>query len=296
MSRHYQILPRNFRYNIAGDSQLYVAFNPRVCSSQIIETIEKCISSVKQWMQQNMLKLNDSKTEFIVFGSPHYTRESTPINLTVGDSTIEPSDKVRNLGAVFDKHLSMEDFVKDKIKSALFYLKNIKRIRHCLTPDCTKTLVHAFVTSRLDYANSLLYGISSNLLHKLQVVQNAAARLISCASRFDRATPLLKSLHWLPIEARIVFKILLITHKCLNNKGPAYLSELLEWYSPVRALRSTNQFLLKEHKTVSSFGDKAFVNSAPYLWNRLPLTIRCLSDTSQFKTQLKTHLFTQYLC
>ena len=100
----------------------------------------------------------------------------------------------------------MEKFVLDKIKTAMFYLKNISRIRRYLSSDSTKTIVHAYVISRLDYANSLLYNINSSLIHRLQVVQNAAARLILNASRYDHATPLINSLHWLPVEKRIKYK------------------------------------------------------------------------------------------
>jgi len=255
-------------------------------SAPVIETIEHCIRSVKSWMQSNMLKLNDAKTEFIVFGSPYYINRMEKLNITVGDSVIVSADKVRNLGAIFDTHLTMEDFVKEKVRSSLFYLKNIRRIRNCLTPESTKTLVHAFVISRIDYANSLLYGISANLLHKLQVVQNSAAKLILKASRYDRATPLLKSLHWLPVEARVIFKILVITHNCLHDRGPAYLTELLDWYIPQRSLRSSNQLTLVENKTTSSFGDRAFANMAPRLWNQLPYGLRDTENSSQFKSNL----------
>ena len=185
----------------------------------------------------------------------------------------------------------MESFVLENVKSTLFYLKNIQHIRKYLTPESTKTLVHAFVISRLDYANSLLYGISACLRHKLQVVQNRAARVIFLSSRFDRATPLLRSLHWLPIEQRIIFKILVITHNCLHEKGPSYLSDLLQWRTSSRQLRSIDNLLLVEHRTLNKSGDRAFVNCAPVLWNKLPYSLR---SSSQFKKDLKTYIFTNY--
>lgn len=263
-----------------------------------MDNIQDCIASVKSWMQKNMLKLNDSKTEFIIFGSPYFLKQLDSPSLNVGTSEIEPSSKVRNLGAIFDKHLSMEAFVLDKIKNSLFYLRNIRRIRYCLDKDSTKTLVHAFVISRLDYANSLLYGCNSDLLHKLQVVQNYAAKLILQASRMDRATPLLKELHWLPIERRICFKILLIVHKCLNGKGPSYLCDLLSLQQPVRVLRSnsSNQTLLQVNRTFNRYGDRAFSNYAPVLWNGLPSSLQDCNDTDRFRKDLKTYMFDRYYC
>ena len=179
----------------ADDTQLYVSFNPKTSTDVIIRNLETCISSVKCWMQTNMLKLNDEKTEFIVFPFPHLSRKIPSLTISVGTNEIVSSSSVRNLGAQFDRNLSMEKFVLDKIKTAMFYLKNISRIRRYLSPDSTKTIVHTYVISRLDYANRLLYNINSSLIHRLQVVQNAAARLILNASRYDHATPLIKSLH-----------------------------------------------------------------------------------------------------
>jgi len=96
-------------------------------------------------------------------------------------------------------------------------LWNISRIRKFLSVNSTKALVHAFVTCRLDNCNSLLYGLPNYLVHRLQLAQNCAARLILCGRKYDRVSPLLKQMHWLPVEQRIIFKILLLTFKALNN-------------------------------------------------------------------------------
>ena len=111
--------------------------------------------------------------------------------------------------------------------TSVYHLYNIRRIRKYLTKECTETLIHAFISSRLDYCNSLLFGVPECHLHKLQRVQNAAARLVVQESRFCHITPLLKSLHWLPVKYRIVFKLLLITFKAIHGLAPAYISELI---------------------------------------------------------------------
>ena len=169
-----------------------------------------------------------------------------------------------------------------KNKTCVYYLKNISRIRRYLTPEATKLLVHAYVISRIDYANSLLFGIKNTYLRRLQTIQNHAARLIFLSSRRHSATPLLYKLHWLPVEQRICYKILLLTHKSLYGKAPPYLTELLEWYTPGRHLRSSDSFLLAQNKSINSFGDRSFMCAAPKLWNRLPLHIRSLCDTGKF--------------
>lgn len=285
------------RFNVlyhfyADDSQLYVSFNPKENVS--LENLESCISSIKSWMQVNMLKLNDGKTEFIVFASRHSLSTLDKVPLHIGSVEIAPCDKVRNLGAMFDSTLSMEAFVNDKIKSCIFYLCCIHRIRRFLTLDAAKHLVYAYVISRLDYANSLLSGANKGLIHKLQVVQNSAARLVFGANRFAHATPLLQSLHWLPIEQRIAFKINTLTFKCLHNLAPIYLSNLIEWYTPGRSLRSSNSSLLSCHRSNTSYGSRSFCNYAPVMWNALPLDLRSSQSLIQFRKSLKTFLFGQY--
>ena len=106
------------------------------------------------------------------------------------------------------------------------------------------TLNYAFVTSRLDYCNALYVGMDQASIKRLQLVQNAAARLLTGHKKRDHITPILASLHWLPIRFRIDFKILLFVFKALNGLAPAYIAELLQCYTPARALRSADQLLL----------------------------------------------------
>ena len=163
-------------------------------------------------MTKDSLKINDDKTEVILIGTKAQLKKVKIDNLAVGDSKIVPStdEAIRNLGCWFDNSFTMTAHVTKTCKAGFFYLHNICRIRKFLTQEITEKLIHAFVTSRLDYCYSLLYGLPSNLLVKLpQRVQNAAARLIHRAPRFCHITPLLVDLHWLDIKSRIDFKIIL---------------------------------------------------------------------------------------
>ena len=94
--------------------------------------------------------------------------------------------------------------------------------------------IHAFVTSRLDNGNALLYGLSQNQISRLQHIQNTAARVVTLSRKSCHITPILKELHWLPVSQRIVFKLMLIVHKSFNNIAPIYISELLKVYTPSR--------------------------------------------------------------
>ena len=112
-------------------------------------------------------------------------------------SVVNTKPVVRNLGSLFDAQLSMSTHISKLCSSAFFDLHNISRIRKFLSPGETKSLVHAFVSSRVDYCNSLLYGLPASQLNKVQRVLNTAARLVCCAPRFSHITPLMYELHWL---------------------------------------------------------------------------------------------------
>ena len=142
------------------------------------------------------------------------------------------------------------------------------------------------MTSRLDYCNALLYGITDECLRKLKRVQNTAARIITLSRKYDHITPILKMLHWLPIHLRIEFKILLLTYKALHGLAPVYLSELLVIQVQERSLLSANKecrLVVQTVQTNPKTGDKAFSVTAPKLWNQLPLDIRNAKSVDCFK-------------
>ena len=144
-------------------------------------------------------------------------------------------------------------------QSSFSHLRNIGFRGKYLTYDAAKIIIHAFVVSKLDYCNSLLYGLPSYLIQKLQHVQNSAARLVTLCPRYCNVTPVLRDLHWLPVFFRIEFKIMLITYKVLHDRAPIYIQELLQLYSPSRNLRSCNRNLfVKPYFNLNSYGKRAF--------------------------------------
>lgn len=133
------------------------------------------------------------------------------------------------------------------------------------------------------------------MIHRLPLVQNCAARLILCGAKHERITPLLRELHWLPVEQRIIFKILLLTFKVLNNLSPSYIRDLLQTYKPSRSLRSsTMNLLVIPRSRLKFYGDRAFSVCAPKLWNHLPENVKCSPNLTSFKSNLKTYLFKRY--
>ena len=171
--------------------------------------------------------------------------------------------------------LSMVSHVNAVCKSVYFHLHKISKIRKFLTPETTKTIIHAFVTSKIDYCNSLLFGLPNVLLQRLQRVLNCAARVVYQSNKYDHITPLLMELHWLPVQQRINFKILLITYRALNGQAPSYISDLLSYYRSARSLRSSTQNLLRNScYNLKNYGGRSFVVAAPRLWNALPMAVK----------------------
>ena len=149
----------------------------------------------------------------------------------------------------------------------------------------------ALVQSRLDYANSILYQTFAHNIHKLQRVQNMAARLVTC-NKFAHSDIALSELHWLPVSKRINFKIATLTYKILHSEQPAYLRSLIRFEAPTRLLRSSSQHKLYHPRIHRTIGERAFSSASPTIWNNIPLSIRTASSLSDFKRHLKTLYFT----
>ena len=139
--------------------------------------------------------------------------------------TVSFSTSVSDLGVILDNQLKMTNHIAALCRSCFFQLRQIRSIRRSLTSDARKTLMNAFVMSRLDYWNSLCQGINEGLLNKLQHIQNAAARLVTDTRKYDHITPVLRDLQWLPICQRIVFKLATMVYKCQHGLCPSYLAE-----------------------------------------------------------------------
>ncbi len=181
----------------------------------------------------------------LIIGPKNHTSNNLEHCLTLDGCSLNSSSSVRNLGVLFDGNLYFDSHVSSICKISFFHLKYIYKLRLMLSMSNADMLIHVFMTSRLDYCNALLGGCSARLINKLQMVQNAAARVLIRTRKYDHISLVMSTLHWLPIKHRIDFKILLNTYKALNGLAPQYLSELLSHYSPPRPLRSQNSGHLK---------------------------------------------------
>ena len=195
----------NIGYHIyADDTLLYISFK---CKDPLksLTKLNMCISDIRVGMIKNKFKINDSKNEFIIFRSPILKQNLSDLSVSVGDMQVSPSSKVRDLGVVFDQYLTFHDHISGIFKSINFHLHGIGRIRNLLTFDATAQLIHALITSRLDFCNSILYNLPNKQIERLQRIQNQAARMLKRIPGRKHITPVLRELHWLRIHDRIIF-------------------------------------------------------------------------------------------
>ena len=165
----------------------------------------------------NKLKLNPSKTEYILVQSKHNLAKYGEFCIKVGDADVKPSASVRNLGVFMDRGNTSESQVNALCKKCTFHLRRIGSIRRFLPRDVLQGIVTALVLSNLDYCNALLSGITAHQLQRLRRIQKWAARMISGIKLKDHITPILQDLHWLPVNFRISYKLMLYIYKSING-------------------------------------------------------------------------------
>ena len=177
-------------------------------------------------MIQNTLRLNQDKTEFFLIANRNVSAALSDISLKLGELSIQRSTSIKNLGITFDDSLTMYSQINTICKSVNFHIRNIWRIRRFITTEACHRIVRGLVLSRLDYANSLLFGAREADLTRLQHLQNKAARLVMSCGRYRSSIDLLRELPWLPVKQRIIYKLMLYTYKALNDMAPCYISDM----------------------------------------------------------------------
>ncbi|KAF7246017.1 putative RNA-directed DNA polymerase from transposon BS [Varanus komodoensis] len=210
-------------HQYADDTQLYLSFSTN--PGEAVAVLNRCLAEVMGWMRANKLKLNPDKTEVLLVGGSGLGMGD--LGLVLNGVALPLRDRVRSLGVLLDPELSLEAQVTAVARSAFLQLRLIHQLHPFLENDCLATVTHALVTCRLDFCNALCVGLPLKTVQILQLVQNRAARLLTGTGHCSHITPVLRQLHWLPIEVRAQFKVLVMTYKALNGMGPGYLKERL---------------------------------------------------------------------
>ena len=286
-------------YGFADDHTANKRFNPTSKRNEInaIRELEECAIDINNWMNANKLKMNSSKTEFILFGSKRQLEKCTTKSIIINENEIESVKCIRYLGAFLDENLNFKDHVNKKCRTAMFNYQKIKCIRKYLTTEATEVLVLSLVISHLDYCNVILYGISQGEIIKMQRIQNMCAKLVLNRKKYDSSKKALSDLHWLPIKCRISFKILTFMYNCSVGQAPEYLKELLTKKTSNVNLRSSRNS--ESHYNVpfnkrKTFSDRSFSTIGPKLWNELPTSVQNSGSIDIFKNKLKNYFFRDF--
>jgi len=207
-------------HQYADDTQLYTAVRTGA-DTKSISDLEACSCAVRDWLARNGMLLNPEKSEVLLIAQKSIANTfAGGSGVAVAGSNITYSVRLKSLGVTLDRTLCFDEHVKNMVRASNFHIKALRHIRPLLDNKVANTVACSIVTTRLDYCNSVLYGTSAANIKKLQRVQNSLARVVAGARRREHITPVLKDLHWLPIEQRIVYKVALIMHKVLQEQQP----------------------------------------------------------------------------
>ena len=282
-------------HSFADDLQLHMSAPPdRI--SELLHSMQSCISDFKAWATANMLKLNDNKTELMLATSKRTKHlHSLPTSITIGNAQIPFKKSVKNWGFTIDCHLTMKAHVSNIAQTCFFELRRLASIRRFLTSTATATHVSDFVLSRIDYCSSLLFGSTHDVTSHLQRIQNYAARVILRLPKSSSITIHLKSLHWLPVKVISTYIIACLCYHCHSSTAPSYVTGMLH-RKPLhtrntRSSSYTMALLNRPTHSKATLGDRSLSYASSSIWNSIPNDVRCAPSLSSFRSRLKTYLF-----
>ncbi len=284
-------------HQYADDTQVYVALS-RSDVNASVANLHNGLAALHRWFSQNGLVINPDKSEAVLFATAQQTRIAPfPLEeVNVAGCSVPLSDSVKILGVTLDRHLTFNKHVQSLCKSVNYHTRALRHIRSSLSTDMARTVACALVNSRLDYANSILYGTSASNIAMLQRAQNALSRVVTYTRRTEHIRPVLRNLHWLPISYRIDFKVATLAYKVHATGSPAYLKSSVSDYTPSRDLRSSSLQFLATVQTRTAIARRAFSQAAPSVWNNLPYNVRTAETFERFKSSIRTHFYSRAFC
>ena len=251
-----------------------------------------CADAVTTWHIKNGLLLNPTKTEALVTGTPQQvTKIYQSADIMVTGACVPFVNNIRVLGVTIDCELSFDDLITSVILAYKIHIGAMRHIRHLLIQDAENTIACSIVCSRLDYCHTVFNDAMSHNISRLQRVQNSLARVVCDAPYRSSANKLRRSLHWLPIAERIIYKIAMLTFNIQLHHKRAYLAELVIDHTPSQSLRSSMKEILVEPRIKTKIAPQAFRSAAYPIWNNRPVKIRTLTFIDGFHNKLKAHLF-----
>ena len=285
----------SYNFNIhmfADDIQIYFQCDN---SKYQLEQLKKCLEEIKEWARSNFLKLNPDKTKFLTISG----KRSNPLIFSNFLNHFSFETKVKNLGFFLDSSLDFSAQINKVCQTGFALLRNLWRISSKLSDTSLKIqIVQSCILTHIDYCNSLYVSLPGCQIKKLQRLMNASIRFIYNIRLSDdySITEYMQKCHFLPVKARIDYKICLLVYKIMSGAAPSYLKELVRPKDSLQSLRVyRDQFLLDEPKLdQNEQKNRRFSIAAPKIWNGLPLEVRQSDSLHIFKIRLKSYLFSKH--
>ena len=278
----------------ADDTQIYLHVKPNETQTAALK-IEHCLQKVHRWLASNRLRLNPSKTELMWCSSLRRANTFSAPLVTFSGVDLHPTKSMRDLGVQIRSDTGIMDQVKTVVRSCFYQLRQLKVIKRSLNYNFLRDAAYALVLSRIDYCNSLYANSPSSMLQPMQVIINAAARIVSGRSKFHSVKDYVRdNLHWLPIQQRIKFKLCILVFKALHGMAPPYISDMcvkLELTKNYPRLRSVNNCDIFVPRYKNNYASRAFHIAGPLAYNSLPSDIKTCNVFTSFRQKLKTQLF-----
>ena len=253
--------------------------------------VNQDLRDISKWCAKNSLLINPEKTKLVVVGSAQLIKRLPHISLSLLGKTISPVSVAKDLGVYIDQYLTYDVHVTKTVSSCMNQLVQIGRIKHLLDKKTLLLLINSFVFSKLFYCSSVWGNTSKRNLHKLQLVQNFAARVVLGLKKFDHISQGRRSLKWLDVTEKVLFNDLVLVFKCVNGLAPDYLGKYFIKRSAVhnKNTRGCNNFVVPRCRL--SMGQRAFYFRGPKEWNGLPDNIKNTKDIDSFKRRLFNRIF-----
>ena len=272
----------------ADDTQLYGA----ISIETLLSLSWRCLDELHIWFCWNGLLLNPDKTDAILLGTSMHSKTISTLNtINVAGTPVALSYSIKILSVVHDKNFTLDSHIST---SCFYHIQALRHIRPALTDDVAKMVACSLVGSRLDYANSVLFGTSAKNLAHLHRIQSTLTRVVTMQRGRISISKTLSDLHWLLMKFCVDSKVATSTFKVLESGEPGYLYSRIDIAISNRTLRSSADsrklFVIPSRTKI---GAQAFRHSAPQVWNSLPLNIHSVSSVQSFKSRLKTHYFRQ---
>ena len=271
------------------DSKLYLKFKTdELCNA--VSAVNSDLNEICRWCCHNSLLMNPDKTKLLVIGVPQLLRQLPDFTITLCGKPISPTPVAKHLGVFLDQCLSYDEHIRKTVASCINKLIQINRIKHLLDKETLLLIINSFVFSRLFYCSSVWSNTSATNIHKLQLVQNFAARIILGLRKYDHISAGLRSLRWLNVKQRLMVNDAVMMHKCLKGLSPSYLSDKFSTRATVHDRQTRYRDSLNIPSCRINAGQRAFCYRGVKIWNNLSKDLREIINVKVFKRRLINQL------